>query len=194
MHGESLFNDVKSLMSGYYRASSDNIEFRSAGRGARRFAIPLHLASSSARGLSDLYFFLRHVARKDHLLIIDEPEGHLDTANQIRLARLLARMVRAGLRVLLTTHSDYLVKEINNLVMLNSAFPDKAQVAGRLGYGECDSIAPEIIRAYVAKNNGLTRCRIDRFGIDMPIFDETIDGINRVANELASRVAGDRAG
>lgn len=194
VHGESLFNDIRSLMSGYYRASSENIEFRSTGRGARRFAIPLHLASSSARGLSDLYFFLRHVARKDHLLIIDEPEGHLDTANQIRLARLLARMVRAGLRVLLTTHSDYLVKEINNLVMLNNAFPDKAQVAGRLGYGEGDSIAPETIRAYVAENDGLTRCTIDKFGIDMPIFDETIDGINRVADELASRVAEDQAG
>ena len=193
LHDERLFDDIKRLMDGYYTASNENIQFRSVARTSGRFAIPLHLASASARGLSDLYFFLRHVARKDHLLIIDEPEGHLDTANQVRLARLLARMVRVGLKVLLTTHSDYLVKEINNLIMLSSPFADKAEVTARLGYGEHECISPGTVRAYVAENNSLTRCKVDRFGIDMPIFDHTIDGINGVANELASRVTEDSA-
>lgn len=30
---------------------------------------------------------------------------------------------------------------------------------------------------------------MDRFGIDMPIFDTTIDGINAVANEFSSRLS-----
>ena len=82
-------------MGGYYGASGDEIRFISKARGKERsFNIPLHLASSSARGLSDFYFFLRHVARSNHLLIIDEPESHLDTANQIQLAR-LASAIRA---------------------------------------------------------------------------------------------------
>ena len=128
LHGEGLFKDMQKFTGGYYTASNDGIEFRSTARGERRFVIPLHRASSSARGLSDLYFFLRHTARRDHLLIIDEPESHLDTANQVFLARLLARMVRAGLKVLVTTHSDYLVKEINNLIMLSHSFDKKAEV------------------------------------------------------------------
>ena len=189
VYDENLFSDIRKLMSGYYKASSENIEFRSVARAAGRFAIPLHLASSSARGLSDLYFFLRHVARKNHLVIIDEPEGHLDTVNQIRLARLLARMVRVGLKVLITTHSDYLIKEINNLIMLSNPFSDKAEIIEEFGYEENDCIPPETVRAYIAENNGLTKCKVDKFGIDMPIFDRTIDGINRVANNLASRVA-----
>ena len=138
VYGAGLFKEVRTLMGGDYVASNDEIEFRSVTRGPRRFVIPLHLASSSARGLSDLYFFLRHVARRDHLLIIDEPESHLDTANQILLARLLARAVKAGVRVLLTTHSDYLIKELNNLIMLSSNFPNKAEVAKRLNYEEAD--------------------------------------------------------
>ena len=194
IHDDRLFDDIKTLMGGYYAASSDTIEFRSIARGERRFAIPLHLASSSARGLSDLYFFLRHVARRNQLLIIDEPEGHLDTANQILLARLLARVVRVGLKVLLTTHSDYLIKEINNLVMLSGPITGKATLLKELGYGDDDVISPEAIRAYVAEENGLSRCKVDRFGIDMPIFDTTIDRINTVANELASRVAEDAEG
>lgn len=191
MYDGGFFNDIKKLMNGYYVASSDAIEFRSVARGHRRFAIPLHLASSSARGLSDLYFFLRHVARRNHLLIIDEPESHLDTSNQILLARLLARLIQAGLKVMLTTHSDYLIKELNNLIMLRHSFRNKSRVMRKLKYSRDDYIVPERIRAYVAANGSITRCEIDKFGIDMPNFDQTINEINDVANELAIRVSED---
>lgn len=188
IHENKLFNDIKDLMNGYYKASGDDIEFHSTARKERRFSIPLHLASSSARGLSDLYFFLRHVAQKNHLLIIDEPESHLDTTNQILLARLLARLVRAGVKVLVTTHSDYLVKEINNLIMLNRPFADKSSVVKELGYKADDFLPQDSIRAYVTEKNSLSRCKVDEFGIEMPVFDTTIDSINLASNELASRL------
>lgn len=192
LQAHKLYDGIKDMMGGYYRASEDDIRFISKARGkGRSFNIPLHNASSSARGLSDFYFFLRHVASSGHLLIIDEPESHLDTANQILLARLLARFVRAGLKVLITTHSDYMIKEINNLVMLNRPFADKQQVMKKHKYSADDALEPTAIRAYVAENNGLTRCDIDEFGIDMPVFDRTIDEINAVANELASRISED---
>ena len=62
---DKLFDDIKDMMSGYYRGLGDDIQFRSKARKERSFNIPLHRASSSARGLSDLYFFLRHVAKKE---------------------------------------------------------------------------------------------------------------------------------
>ena len=192
IYKDKLFDDIKDMMGGYYGASSDDIRFISKARGkGRSFNIPLHLASSSVRGLSDLYFFLRHVAGSNHLLIIDEPESHLDTANQIQLARLLARFVKGGLKVLITTHSDYLIKEINNLVMLSKPFADKDSVLRKLKYRADDFLEPESVRAYVAENNGLSKCDVDGFGMDMPVFDETIDAINNAANELASRMEED---
>ena len=184
-----LFDNLKDMMGGYYRATGDEIRFMSKARKKERsFNIPLHLASSSARGLSDLYFFLRHVASRNQLLMIDEPESHLDTENQINLARLLARLVRTGVKVLVTTHSDYLIKEINNLVMLSQEFTDKDAVLKNLKYTADDALPQSSIRAYIAEDNGLTRCEVDRFGIDMPVLDKTIDDINAVANELASRL------
>ncbi|MDE2816568.1 MAG: AAA family ATPase [Chloroflexota bacterium] len=191
LYEDKLFDDIKDMMEGYYRSKGDDIQFRSKARKERSFSIPLHRASSSARGLSDLYFFFRHIARDNHLLIIDEPESHLDTANQILLARLLARCVGAGLRVLITTHSDYLIKEINNLIMLSRSFPDKKDVIKKLKYQEDDFLAPESVRAYVAEESTLRRCEVDTFGIDMPVFDKTIDQINTAANELASRLTED---
>ena len=188
IYEDKLFDDIKNIMEGYYRSSDDEVRFISRARKEKSFNVPLHRASSSARGLSDLYFFLRHVATANHLLIIDEPESHLDTANQIQFTRLLARMVKSGVKVLVTTHSDYIIKEINNLIMLSKTSDSKSSLAKRLKYNKEDFLPPESIRAYVAEENSLTKCKIDRFGIDMPVFDVTINEINRVSNELASRL------
>lgn len=193
LEDEKLFERIEQLINGYYSASDDEIRFKSKSQNAlqsRRtgFDIPLHRASSSARGLSDLYFFLKHQVSHNHLLIIDEPESHLDTANQVQLARMLAHFVRAGVRVLLTTHSDYLLKELNNLIMLSSEFPNREKVRKSLGYSAEDFLDPSLIRAYIAEHGSLSPCEIDAFGIDLPPFDQVIDSINRASNELSTRI------
>ena len=189
IYEEKLFNDIRDMMGGYFKNFEDGVAFWSTARKERKFQIPLHLASPSARGLVDLYFFLRHAAQENHLLIVEEPENHLDTANQIRLARLLRRIARTGVKVLVTTHSDYLIKEINNLVMLyNIVDDDWAEVSQRFGYAVSDALPPHAIRAYTTENGGLQECLVDNYGIDMPVFDEVIDDINRTASHLGSSV------
>lgn len=180
-----LHDEVKKLMSGYYASTDGVIRFKSKARKNGAFDIPLHIASSSARGLSDLYFYLRHAAARGDILFIDEPETHLDTANQVQFAHVISGLVQAGLKVLVSTHSDYLIKEINNLVMV-----DQLRRNGRLerkyrNYASGGGLGPEQIRAYVAENNSLTPCVVDQYGIDAPVFDETIDRINRTSNDLA---------
>lgn len=190
IHDEKLFRDIKDLMDGYYTSREDEIRFVSKRRGDRRFDIPLHRASSSARGLSDFYFFLRHIAKRNELLIVDEPESHLDTANQVELARLLSKLVRAGIRVLVTTHSDYLVKEINNLLMLHELQPD-GRTQRELGIPGDISLDPDRVRAYVAEDGTANLCSLDRYGIEMPNFEETIRDINRRSHDLADRIRPD---
>lgn len=183
-----LHNSVKNIMGGSYKSDKNGIRFVSIKRGEERFDIPLHMASSSARGLSDLYFYLRHQANPNQLLIIDEPESHLDTQNQIMLARMLSQFVRSGIKVLITTHSDYVLKEINNLIMLNSSFEGKEALIKKLKYKSCESLDPESLRCYIAEDGQLTRCEVDKFGVDLPMFDKTIDSINKTSNELAFRL------
>ena len=183
-----LHNSVKNIMGGSYKSDKNDIRFVSIKRGEERFDIPLHMASSSARGLSDLYFYLRHQVEPNQLLIIDEPESHLDTQNQIMLARMLSQFVRSGIKVLITTHSDYVLKEINNLIMLNSSFEGKEKLIKKLKYKSCESLDPESVRCYIAEDGQLTPCKVDKFGADLPMFDKTIDSINKTSNELASRL------
>ena len=186
-------HSIDRIMEGYYKAKSNEIRFISKKRGTNRFDIPLHLASSSVRGLSDLYFYLKHIAEPGQILIIDEPESHLSPTNQVLMARLLVFCVNAGLKVLITTHSDYLIKEINNLIMLNGDFEGKDDFLKKhkKEYTENDCLKPESVKVYTCGNGGLSSCTIDKKGIDMPVFDEAIDSINLISNHLASLITTD---
>ena len=181
------FSRVKRMMGGDYKVVKDEIKFISKTKGKNKFNIPLHLASSSARGLSDLYFYLKHSAAPGQLLIIDEPESHLSPTNQILMARLLVFCVNKGIKVLITTHSDYIIRETNHLIMLNGEFEKKSAFLEKhkKDYTENDHLNPESVRAYICEKGSLTKCNIDKKGIHgMTVFDDAIDGMNRISAEL----------
>ena len=80
----------------------------------------LHVSASSVKSLAGLAFYLRHTASRDGLLVIDEPELNLHPDNQRRIARILAEVARTGVRVLISTHSDYVIRELSNLIALHA--------------------------------------------------------------------------
>ncbi|MDE2758148.1 MAG: AAA family ATPase [Acidobacteriota bacterium] len=81
--------------------------------------LPLMRASSMVSELAPIVLYLRHVVRSDDLLIIEEPESHLHPAMQTAFARELARAVRNGVRIVMTTHSEWFLEQIGNLVTLS---------------------------------------------------------------------------
>ena len=188
-----IFKRIENMMQAYYKAEGNEIRFISKARKNNRFDIPLHLASSSARGLADIYFFLKHVAKKGMMMIIDEPESHLHPYCQILMARLIAACINAGIKVFVTTHSDYFVKEINNLIMLSNDFQDREAFLHRhrKHYSKDDFLKPESVSAYICEKGTLSPCAIDERGIQMESFDDTIDEINKISNELSLRIEGD---
>ena len=78
----------------------------------------LRMSQSSAMvsELAPLVLFLRGVVHPGDTLIIEEPEAHLHPAAQTNVALTLARLVRIGVRVIITTHSDWLLEQIGNLI------------------------------------------------------------------------------
>ena len=76
----------------------------------------LSQASSMVSELAPFVLFIRGLIQPGDTLIIEEPEAHLHPGAQTEIAATLARLVRAGVRVVVTTHSDWLLKEIGNLI------------------------------------------------------------------------------
>jgi len=81
--------------------------------------LPLMNASSMVSELAPVVLYLRHVVRPGDLLIIEEPESHLHPAMQVEFIRQLAVAVKSGIRILITTHSEWVLEELANLVRLS---------------------------------------------------------------------------
>ena len=157
-------------------------------------------SSSAARSLLDLSFYLRHIAEKGDVLMVDEPELSLHPKNQRRIARLLARLINLGIKVFITTHSDYIIKELNTLIMLNHNKPHLKRVAEENGYQESELIKADQVKVYVAEKalmpleegqkkrrraHTLVPAKIHpKFGIEVPSFDKTIDEMNKIQDEI----------
>jgi predicted ATPase len=78
--------------------------------------IPLNRTSSTVSELAPLFLLLKHVMRKDDMVIIEEPEAHLHPANQKLLAELINALVTKKIKLLITTHSDFLLGQLSLLI------------------------------------------------------------------------------
>lgn len=80
---------------------------------ARQREMPIRLASSAVSELAPLVLFLRHVVKRGDLLIVEEPESHMHPKNQVVLAKCIVRLVRAGLNIVVTTHSTHMMERFS---------------------------------------------------------------------------------
>ena len=90
-------------------------EFRYRPQKSER-ALRMSQSSSMVSELAPLVLFLRGIVQPGDTLVIEEPEAHLHPKAQTKIAMTLARLVRVGVRVIITTHSDWLLEQIGNLV------------------------------------------------------------------------------
>jgi len=101
--------------------------------------------------------------------------------------------------VFMTTHSDYIVKELNTLIMLNKDIPSHQKIMEDYHYREDELIEANKIRVYIAEKSLLfvdggkrkTYCQtlapawIDRdSGIEARTFDTTIDEMNKIQESI----------
>ncbi len=193
-----ILQDFADIIGGEYMVTR-NDELYYIPKGKRRVKLSMDESSSAVRSLLDIGFYLRHEAEPGDLLMIDEPELNLHPENQRRVARLLARLVNLGIKVFITTHSDYIIKEFNTLIMLRQDKPHIQHIATEEGYDSGELLSPEKVKVYIAEEASMvldggkkkTKCHtltpadIDpQLGIDARSFDPTIEIMNRIQEAI----------
>ena len=112
--------------------------------------LPLMYTSSMVSELAPVVLYLRHKVEPNNVLIVEEPESHLHPAIQVEFTQQLASLVRSGIRVIVTTHSEWVLEELANIVR-RSALPEvrsKQTSAGKV------ALRPDEVGAWLFKPKG----------------------------------------
>lgn len=189
-HPEMLSTFDEIIGGSYKVVKNHGLIFQAKGSRTRRYT--MNEASSCARALLDVGFYLRCKAKSGDLFIIDEPELNLHPKNQRAFARLIARLINSGIKVFMTTHSDYLIKELNTLIMLNQRTTHTKKIQIQYNYSDDELLDPNAIASYVTNKIGkrknqnvLKRMKIyPDLGIEVVTFDDTIELMNSIQSDL----------
>lgn len=194
-----LLNIFNEIVGGSYKIAKDGIFYTPTS--AKTVKLTIGESASSVRSLLDINFYLKYIASPGQILMIDEPELNLHPESQRKLAKLIARLVNLGIKVFITTHSDYIIKELNTLLMLNSRKEnDKIkELMQEKKYDIQDLLSPEQIKVYISEKANIllpehsrkVKCQslipayIDSdFGIDAKSFDNTIKEMNSIQESI----------
>lgn len=152
----------------------------------RRKPLRLHLSSSLVKSLAGLVIYFRHLARKNDVIIIDEPELNLHPDNQRRVAKILAKAANQGFKIILSTHSDYIIKEFNNLIMLSSArsLKLKKKLLKPYGYNQNMILEPNQVDAYFFNDNVIYSIPVSEKGFAVETINEEIDDLENATNNI----------
>jgi hypothetical protein len=146
-------------------------------------SLVIEMSASIIKSLASLVFYLRHQSRPRDVLIIDEPELNLHPENQSKLARFLCELSNAGLDIIISTHSDYIIREINNLILLNK--PGLSDVKNRHGYRDTELMQPQHVSVVHFNPDGYPQqIEVGEDGFTVPTIDDEIARQNQIAAEI----------
>ena len=139
--------------------------------------LPLHATSSMITELTPFLLLLKN-GFSENGLVFEEPEAHLHISAQRTLARLLVRIMNAGTRVVITTHSDTFIQQLNNLMQLH-AHPKRDKLMKKFGYTAEDLLDPAMVKGYEFNptKNGktvVTPTKMNPGGLVVPSLNETL--------------------
>ena len=106
--GEIFIKDDDSPLKDIYYKRDDGLK------------IPLSQASSSISEMTPLILYLKYILKENDTLIIEEPEAHLHPKNQRILVKYFILAINMGLNIIMTTHSDYIIEQLNNYIRLGN--------------------------------------------------------------------------
>ena len=94
-----------------------------SGLGLRR---PIFSLAHQIAGRALIFFSRYAICDEKSVIIIDEPEMNAHPEAQLKLIELLAILANSGVKVIITTHSPYIVDHLNNL-MTAARLPEEAK-------------------------------------------------------------------
>lgn len=134
-------------------------------------SMPLSAAASSIRELAILSMIAERTDLANMVMLFEEPEAHLHPAKQRAMADALSLMNTFGSYVQVTTHSDYLLRRLNELIKLQKIMEQKEEaeyerICESVGINSHFSFEYKRMGAYLLVRNEDGSSRIVRQSLD----------------------------
>ncbi len=147
--------------------------------------------SSSINELSVFILYLKYYAKEGDVIFIDEPEISLHPDSQRILVRFLSELSKIGLKFVIITHSDYIVKELNNLICIKDISSEN-KISLKHYYSEKNELDYNLTRVYSIyeeENDVVIRqAEEGEYGFEEKLFTNAINSISGDSNKIFSLI------
>jgi hypothetical protein len=146
-------------------------------------SLELNVSSSMVKELTPLVLYLKYLANPGDLIVIDEPEMNLHPVAQVQIAEFLGMLVNAGLYVLITTHSPYIVDHIPNLIRAHGL--DKEKVREYFYLEQTTAfLSKEDVSVYLFESDSVTDILKEDGDIDWGTFSDVSRDLSVIYSNL----------
>lgn len=138
--------------------------------------LQMKLCSGVVTEVALVILFLKYLPISS--ITIEEPEMCLHPRLQWQYARAFIKMYNAGLPILMATHSDIFMAQVNNMIKLSNN-PDKENLMKQYNYQEDDLVSAGDVKVYQfdVQESGytkITEIEADEDGFKIPSFQKAL--------------------
>lgn len=110
----------------------------------------------------------------------------LHPKHQRMIARHIARQVNDGAKIILTTHSDYIIKELNTLIMLGQKNDHTKSMQKKYGYKDNELLTIDQVILYDVDIKGFKKTEIcdQEFGMQAKFMDHEIQEMRDIQEDI----------
>ncbi len=134
LKGKVSYNDKKKKL--YYSPINSNLK------------LELTETASFISEIAPLVAYIRHILQvrgaEKSLLIIEEPEAHLHPKVQVQLMEIFAELTKHNVKVILTSHSNYMFNQLSNMLLKKDIAPEKVAVYHMVMTGKGSIVKPDM--------------------------------------------------
>lgn len=174
LQGQVIFDEKTKKL--FYKSAQTGLE------------LDVSLASSMVSEISPIVAYLKYIIAfqapfrinnqlKIAYLFIEEPEAHLHPEVQIQLMEIFAELAQAGVKIVMTSHSNYMFNKMNNLI---------------LGKKLAANIAQIIVFKETNEGSIATNILIDELGADDENFLDAAEQLFNEKIELIEKLNADK--
>ena len=151
--------------------------------------LPMYLSSGVITEMAPLVLMLQY--QPFEILFMEEPEISLHPQLQQKIAQVLIRLSNEGLPLFITTHSDVVLQQINNMIKLKNASKSfQSKLMKQYGYEVKDLLDEMKVSVYqfdVDKESGKTRVKkltCGPYGFEVPTFNTALEELMKQTYDL----------